>query len=442
MDHARPGGGRRSGVIRHIGHEDPGQGQGSDVDRSEGHRHVHRGPRTSTTTSTNATTTSAGRSRGSRAPTATTPAAKVCVDEVGVLGSALCAKVTAVLDADEQLTTDEVAVLVVDTTGDETIEHYATRTFNSWGIGKADKNNGVLLLVAVDDRALRIEVGSGLEQTLTDGEAEEIIYGTITPEFKAGDYRGGILAGLDAIRTHLRHRVTTANALAGLSGDSGSDDPPRTGTSRYQYAYDSADEDEDETSSSNGSAVLWIVLLVVLMVGSWAWSAYRRGNGDDDDSPGRLPPAVPLAGLALLRLQQFAPLQWLVEPVVGPVRLRRRTLPRRRRQRFLVSEDQKVIWAVRPCSARTGMMIFPNGTNDTGIILKLADAQRDPDDGDAQSDSGDQMGDGQPQAGEDEPDDVADQRRCPGAPGPARWSGRTARARTRRSGTTRCRTGS
>ncbi len=203
---------------------------------------------------------------------------------MGVLGSALCAKVTAILDADEQLTTDEVAVLVVDTTGDETIEHYATRTFNNWGIGKADKNNGVLLLVAVDDRALRIEVGTGLEQTLTDGEAEEIIYGTITPEFKAGDYRAGILAGLDAIRTHLRHRVTSANALAGLSGDPGSDDPPRTSTSRYQYAYDSADE--DETSSSNGSAVLWIVLLVILMLGSWAWSAYRRGHGDDDDSPG------------------------------------------------------------------------------------------------------------------------------------------------------------
>ena len=261
---------------------------------------------------------------------------------MGVLGSALCAKVTAILDADEQLTTDEVAVLVVDTTGDETIEHYATSTFNNWGIGKADKNNGVLLLVAVDDRALRIEVGTGLEQTLTDGEAEEIIYGTITPEFKAGDYRAGILAGLDAIRTHLQASGDQRKCVGRTVRRFGFGlHPPRTSTSRYQYAYDSADE--DETSSSNGSAVLWIVLLVILMLGSWAWSAYRRGTWRRRRFVRWLPPAVPLAGLALLRLQQFAPVQWLVEPVVGPVRLRRRTLPRRRRQRFLVSEDQKVI---------------------------------------------------------------------------------------------------
>jgi len=219
-------------------------------------------------------------STATKAPTATRPVARVCVDEVGVLGSAVCTKVAAVLDEDERLTTDQIAVLVVETTGDETIEHYATRTFNSWGIGRADKNNGVLLLVAIDDRALRIEVGTGLESTLTDGEAEEIIYGTITPEFKSGDYRSGILAGLDAIRTQLDHPVSTRNALAGLSGSPGSAYTPPQTSSRYQYAYDS---DDQEQSSSGGSAVLWIVLLVILMLSSWAWSAYRRANGYDDD---------------------------------------------------------------------------------------------------------------------------------------------------------------
>jgi len=227
-----------------------------------------------------------GAAAAPAAPTSTKPAPKVCVDEVGVLGSALCAKVTAVLEQDERLTTDEIAVLVVQTTGDETIEHYATRTFNSWGIGKADKNNGVLLLVAIDDRALRIEVGTGLEKILTTGEAEEIIYGTITPDFKSGDYRSGILSGLDAIRKHLKHTVTGKNELAALSGSAGSGYAPRTTTSRYQYAYDS---DEEENSSSDGSAVLWIILLVAIMIISWGWSAYRRSNGyddGDDDSSG------------------------------------------------------------------------------------------------------------------------------------------------------------
>jgi uncharacterized protein len=214
------------------------------------------------------------------APTATRPDARVCVDEVGVLGSALCTKVAAILDEDERLTTDEIAVLVVRTSGDETIEHYATRTFNSWGIGQADKDNGVLLLVAMDDRAVRIEVGTGLESTLTDGEAEEIIYGTITPEFKSGDYRTGILAGLDAIRKNLEHRVTVRNALAGLAGNAGTRYTPRPTTSRQHNVDDSGDD--GETSSSDGTPVLWIVLLVLLVGGSWAWSAYRRANGYDD----------------------------------------------------------------------------------------------------------------------------------------------------------------
>jgi len=212
-------------------------------------------------------------------PSATKPDSNVCVDVVGVLGSVTCSKVAAILDVDERLTTDEIAVLVVRTTGDETIEHYATRTFNSWGIGRADKNNGVLLLVAIDDRALRIEVGAGLEKTLTDGEAEEIIYGTITPQFSTGDYRSGILAGLDAIRRQLKHAVTSTNALAGLADGADSGITPPT-TSRNQYAYDS--DDEGRSGSSGGGGVLWIILLVAVMVIGWAWSAYRRANGYDD----------------------------------------------------------------------------------------------------------------------------------------------------------------
>jgi uncharacterized protein len=71
-------------------------------------------------------------------------------------------------------TGSEAAVVVIDTTGDESIEEYANGLFREWGIGNKQKNNGVLLLVAVKDRKMRIEVGYGLEGILPDGKTGRI----------------------------------------------------------------------------------------------------------------------------------------------------------------------------------------------------------------------------------------------------------------------------
>ena len=273
-------------------------------------------------------------------PTAAKPDSKVCVDEVGVLGSALCAKVAAILDADEQLTTDEIAVLVVGTTGDETIEHYATRTFNSWGIGKADKNNGVLLLVAIDDRALRIEVGTGLEKTLTDGEAEEIIYGTITPEFKAGDYRGGH-PGRARRHPHAPRStaVTSTNALAGLAGDRGLGHTPAHDHVALPVRLRLRRRGRDQfvrrqrrcSGSSSWSSSWWAA-------GPGRRTAGRNGYDDGDDVVAVATAARPTARAASRSFGSSSSHRssGSSQPVVGPVRLRRWTLPRRRRQRFLV----------------------------------------------------------------------------------------------------------
>jgi len=82
-------------------------------------------------------------------------------------------------------------------TAPEAIEQYAIRVVDAWKLGRAEPDDGALLLVAVQDRALRIEVGRGLEGALTDLAANRIIDETITPRFREGDFAGGISAGVD-----------------------------------------------------------------------------------------------------------------------------------------------------------------------------------------------------------------------------------------------------
>ena len=93
----------------------------------------------------------------------------------------------------------QVAVLMVPSTQPETVEQYAVRVQESWKLGRKGVDDGVLLLVAKDDRRLRIEVGYGLEGPLPDAVAKRIIEEDITPRFKQGDFYGGIRAGTDRI---------------------------------------------------------------------------------------------------------------------------------------------------------------------------------------------------------------------------------------------------
>jgi uncharacterized protein len=83
------------------------------------------------------------------------------------------------------------------------IEPYANELFRSWKLGEKTKNNGVLLVVAPNERRIRIEVGYGLEGTLTDALSKVIITNAITPRFKTGDFNGGIARGVDDIITVL-----------------------------------------------------------------------------------------------------------------------------------------------------------------------------------------------------------------------------------------------
>jgi uncharacterized protein len=91
----------------------------------------------------------------------------------------------------------QLAVLLVKTTAPEAIEQYALRVAEQWKIGRKKVDDGAILVVAKDDRALRIEVGYGLEGVLTDAASSRIIRDIIAPRFREGDFYGGINAGLD-----------------------------------------------------------------------------------------------------------------------------------------------------------------------------------------------------------------------------------------------------
>jgi uncharacterized protein len=108
------------------------------------------------------------------------------------------------LEALERDTTAEVIVVTVASLEGGTIEEYAVTLFAEWGLGQKADDNGVLLLVAPENRAVRIEVGYGLEPILPDGLAGEIIRTEIVPEFRAGNIPRGIGRGLDRISRILR----------------------------------------------------------------------------------------------------------------------------------------------------------------------------------------------------------------------------------------------
>ena len=97
----------------------------------------------------------------------------------------------------------QLVVATVTSLEGQEIEPYANELFRSWKLGEKTKNNGVLLLVAPNERRVRIEVGYGLEGTLTDALSKVIITNAITPRFKAGDFGGGISRGVDDIITVL-----------------------------------------------------------------------------------------------------------------------------------------------------------------------------------------------------------------------------------------------
>lgn len=108
----------------------------------------------------------------------------------------------------EKETGIQIAVVTIPDLSGDTIENYAVKLFEEWGIGQKGKDNGALLLISRDDRQLRIEVGYGLEGALTDALSSQIIRNIIAPNFKNGDYNTGIVEGVRAMLAATRGEYT------------------------------------------------------------------------------------------------------------------------------------------------------------------------------------------------------------------------------------------
>src|SRR5262245_19918222 len=120
-------------------------------------------------------------------------------DLTGTLGPDERSALDAKLAAFEREKGSQVAVLLVPTTQPETIEQYGIRVADAWKVGREGVDDGAILIVAKGDRALRIEVGYGLEGAVPDAIANRIVEETIVPRFRAGDFAGGIESGVDQL---------------------------------------------------------------------------------------------------------------------------------------------------------------------------------------------------------------------------------------------------
>ncbi|WP_426051164.1 TPM domain-containing protein [Brevundimonas sp. SL161] len=147
------------------------------------------------------------------------------VDQAQLLTPDTEAAITAKLTRLETDTGDQFVVVTLDSLQDYEIEDYGYRLGRAWGIGNAENDSGVLLIVAPNERKVRLEVGYGLEPVLTDALSNQIIQTDILPPFRDGGYAGGIEAGVDAVIAQLRLDPAEAAARAAAAAPSEAEAP-------------------------------------------------------------------------------------------------------------------------------------------------------------------------------------------------------------------------
>lgn len=169
------------------------------------------------------------------------------LDQANVIPDAQEAALDAKLREYNRATGRSVIVATVASLDGQPIENYAQQLVEAWDIGGAETEEGVLLLVAPADRQLRIAAARGVQERLTDALSGRIIRDTIVPRFKAGDYGGGIDAGVDAIITQLNRSPSDAKAVAEAAAAAGR-------------------QRGSEGKASFGGVIFWIVLIVFFMM--------------------------------------------------------------------------------------------------------------------------------------------------------------------------------
>lgn len=127
------------------------------------------------------------------------PLAAAVTDLTGTLSAPQRADLDARLRTWAQQKGSQIAVLIVPTTAPESIEQYAIRVAEAWKIGRKGSDDGVIIVVAKNDRTVRLEVGYGLEGAIPDAVAKRVIEETIVPRFRAGDFHGGLSEGITSV---------------------------------------------------------------------------------------------------------------------------------------------------------------------------------------------------------------------------------------------------
>lgn len=143
-------------------------------------------------------------------------------DNAQILSPETNQAITDSLKAHEIRTSNQIAVLTIPSLNGDNIEDFAHAVFNEWKLGQKGKDNGILIVIAPNDRRMRIEVGYGLESVMTDIMANRIIQNVMTPKFKDGDYNGGIADGVSAVINVLNGEILpdTPGKESNLSGKS------------------------------------------------------------------------------------------------------------------------------------------------------------------------------------------------------------------------------
>ncbi len=185
------------------------------------------------------------------------------VDGAGLLTPAEEQRLTERLAAHERATTNQVVVVTLPSLQGTTIEDFGYRLGRHWALGQAGKDNGAILLVAPKERAVRIEVGYGLEPELTDAQSKLIIENIILPAFRDGRFGQGITAATDAI---LRALQGEATSTAAESGPAGSMAPRPTRDAKPAPAFD--------------PSTLWFFIIAAVVVVVIMRNRYRA-EGDD-----------------------------------------------------------------------------------------------------------------------------------------------------------------
>lgn len=185
------------------------------------------------------------------------------VDQAGLLSPEQEAALTQKLEALETASTRQLVVATVPDLQGYPIEDYGYRLGRAWAIGQKDADNGAILLVAPNERKVRVEVGYGLEPILTDALSSVIIQNQILPRFRENDYPGGINAGTDAIIAQLQA-------------------PPELAEQRAMEAA-AAQQEESDGGGSIMPLIFWGMVLVFVILpmlrGGRRGRRYRKGGG-------------------------------------------------------------------------------------------------------------------------------------------------------------------